>query len=240
MIKRIKDLVRENRRNQKEIINYSRELYWANRYHDSIRGHNKIENLPLNIGGWAGSYTLFYVLNRILLDFRPEKILELGLGESTKFISEFTKTKLNSSLHQVIEHDENWLRKFSKEYDISKNTNIELCSLENIQFKGFKTTVYGKLKEKIAKKYDFYLIDGPIGTLRYSRSDMIGLVDNIQPGDEFIMLIDDYGRPGEKETVEKLKDKLKRRNIKFSYKTYMGLKQVIVIGTNKFRVILNL
>ncbi len=43
MIKKFIELVRENRRNQKEIIRYAKELNWANVYHDSIRGKDWLE-----------------------------------------------------------------------------------------------------------------------------------------------------------------------------------------------------
>ena len=89
MISKIKSLIRENRARQKKILSQTRELEWAHIFHDSIRGKECLQNLPLNIGRWAGNYSLFYLLNRILMDYKPKSILEFGLGESSKFISTY-------------------------------------------------------------------------------------------------------------------------------------------------------
>jgi hypothetical protein len=88
--------------------NYPRENYWANVFHDSIRGYKELQNLSLNIGRFAGSYSMFYLLSRILKDYMPQNVLELGIGETTKFISTFMhnyypqKQKLHQ--HFAVEH----------------------------------------------------------------------------------------------------------------------------------------
>jgi hypothetical protein len=81
MLKKIKNLIQENIKFHKASQAGLNELYWANVYHDSIRGKKELENLGLNIGRWAGNYTFFYVLNRILNDYQPKKIIEFGLGK---------------------------------------------------------------------------------------------------------------------------------------------------------------
>jgi len=86
MIKKIKELIKENRANNNKIYLQTKELEWANIFHDSIRGKKHIDDLGLNIGRWAGSYPFFYVLNRILSDYCPSSILEFGLAESSKGI----------------------------------------------------------------------------------------------------------------------------------------------------------
>ena len=110
MIKKIKSLINDFRENNKNIISLlqlnhiqSKELEWAHIYHDSIRGKKHIENLSLNIGRWAGNYSFFYVLNRILNDYKPEKILDLGLGESSKLISTYLEHYLPNSTHTIVE-----------------------------------------------------------------------------------------------------------------------------------------
>ncbi|MEZ0130278.1 hypothetical protein AB9T88_11140, partial [Flavobacterium sp. LBUM151] len=67
MIRRIKQLIKENKERQNRIIAQNEELLWASVFHDSIRGKKGIEDLSLNIGRWAGNYSFFYVLNRILI-----------------------------------------------------------------------------------------------------------------------------------------------------------------------------
>jgi len=108
IIKQNNDILHQNR----EIILQNKEIIWSQIFHDSIRNKTSLKNLPLNIGRWAGNYSLFYVLFRILNDFKPKKILELGLGESSKFISVFIQNYLNDSIHLIIEQDESWKNNF--------------------------------------------------------------------------------------------------------------------------------
>ncbi|GAL81813.1 hypothetical protein JCM19274_372 [Algibacter lectus] len=63
MFKKIKNFINailkdNNGRHQQNNL-HLKELEWANIYHDSIRGKNALQNLPLNIGRWAGNYTFF-------------------------------------------------------------------------------------------------------------------------------------------------------------------------------------
>ena len=69
MISKVKEYLKELRDTNREILLHSKEIEWAHVYHDSIRGVKWIENQPLNIGRWAGNYTFFYLLNRVLHDF---------------------------------------------------------------------------------------------------------------------------------------------------------------------------
>src|SRR5688572_19322082 len=114
MVRKFLELIRENRRNQKEILRYSKEIYWASIYRDSIKGKDWLENMPLNVGRWGCDYAFFYLMNRILSDFSPKLILELGLGESSKFISSFLNRELPDSQHFVLEQDENWKELYLK------------------------------------------------------------------------------------------------------------------------------
>ena len=67
-MKKIIAIIREQIKLQKLSYLQLKELEWANVYHDSIRGHTAIEQLPLNIGRWAGNYAFFYILNSIIID----------------------------------------------------------------------------------------------------------------------------------------------------------------------------
>ena len=104
---------------------YLKELNWANIYHDSIRGKKEIEALSLNIGRWAGNYAFFYVLHTILSKGKPTNVLELGLGESTKFISTYLKNYLPQTSHIVIEHDESWISFFNSSFELNSNSKID-------------------------------------------------------------------------------------------------------------------
>jgi hypothetical protein len=82
-----------------------------------------------------------------------------------------------------------------------------------------------------------YIIDGPIGTSNYSRFDIVNLAAKFSKDSEFIILLDDYERNGEKETGEELLHTLNRLGINFTFKEFQGNKSVLVIATEKYKYI---
>ncbi|MBP6556927.1 MAG: hypothetical protein KAX93_05250 [Flavobacterium sp.] len=237
MLKKIKNLIQENIKFHKTNQAGLNELYWANVYHDSIRGKKELENLGLNIGRWAGNYTFFYVLNRILNDYQPKKIIEFGLGESSKFIATYVDNYLTQSTHTVIEQDENWKVAFLNRFEISPKTTIEILPLVTQKINGFETNSYEKIGEKVTNKFDLYIVDGPFGSDHYSRYDIVTLAQKLEHGDEFIIIMDDYDRKGEKQTTEELVKLFEKKNIKIHQGQYSGLKCVMILATEKYKYI---
>ena len=235
MLRKIKALIHENRLNQKNILLQSKELEWAHVYHDSIRGIDWLEKSPLNIGRWAGNYSFFYVLNRILSDYKPKKIVELGLGESSKFVSSYLENYLFDSSHTIIEQDENWKNSFATSYKLSSRSKIIHCLLQEKEIKGFVTKVYQDLEKKIDKKFDLYIVDGPHGSERYSRYDIVSLVANFEVEDQFIIIMDDTNRQGERDTVLEIKELLKTKSISYYQGDYIGNKCVTLIVSEKYK-----
>ena len=235
MINKIKTLIYENRVNQKKILLQSKELEWAHVYHDSIRGKQWLLDLPLNIGRWAGNYSFFYVLNRILSDHKPKKILELGLGESSKFVSTYLENYLLDSSYTIIEQDESWKNSFETSYKLSSRSKIVHCLLQEKEIKGFKSKVYQGLDEKIKGNFDLYIVDGPHGSERYSRYDIVYLISKLDEKDQFIIIIDDTERQGEKDTVADIKELLKNKNISYYLGDYIGNKCVTLVVSEKYK-----
>jgi hypothetical protein len=186
---------------QDELNNRLIELEWSQIYHDSIRGKKWIEELPLNIGRWSGNYTFFYVLNRILSEVKPKSILELGLGESTKYISTFIENELIETKHLVVEHDLDWANNFNKKFSLSKNTKVLHLNLNESNISGLSKFNYEKFDSIASEEFDFFLIDGPFGSERESRDDIIELVKNFNQERSFVIMFDDSKRKGEYETI---------------------------------------
>lgn len=246
LLNKLKGLIKFNQaQNQciieqnQEIILQNKEIIWAQIFHDSIKGKPVLEKLPLNIGRWAGNYTLFYVLFRILNDFRPKKILELGLGESSKFISTFIQTYLKNSTYLIIEQDEIWKNNFVENFDVSDNTEIFVTPLKIENVNGEKVKVYSSFNNCLKQKFDFYLIDGPHGSNRYSRYDAFKLAERLTPEDNFILLIDDYEREGEKETADLIQLKFQEKKIEFYKAEFTSLKSILIIASKKFKNVQN-
>ncbi|TXB65418.1 hypothetical protein FRY74_08320 [Vicingus serpentipes] len=242
MIDKIKSYLKRLEKNQHLIIEelnvtkkQTNEIEWANIYHDSIRGKVWLENLPLNVGRWAGNYSFFYVLHRILNDYQPKNILELGLGESTKIISTYLDNFLTNSNHIVVEHNPDWVESFKEKFKLNERTKIELLELELKNINGFEVNSYKDFDLKLTNDFDFYIVDGPFGADRFSRYDIISLVKNFEKNKEFIILFDDTNRRGEQETCDEICSILKKNKIIYHTFNYSGNKASTVIASDKYK-----
>lgn len=240
IIKKIKKLLNENRELYKSNLLQLKEIEWAHVYHDSIRGKKWLENTPLNIGRWAGNYAFFYVLNRILNDYKPASILEFGLGESSKFISAYLENELIKSSHLIIEQNESWYESFKERFLLSLRSDVKICSLHKRNVFNHEVNSYKEINENITQNFDLYVVDGPFGSKHYSRYDIVELAKAFTSNQEFIILIDDFQRDGEKETVQELLKLFKEKEIAIYFGEYVGNKSICVLGTEKYRNIKSL
>lgn len=211
------------------------EVLWGHIYHDSIRGKLAIENLSLNVGRWAGNYSFFYILNRILFDCKPKKILDLGLGESSKFISTYCEHYDTSCQHTIIEQDTEWLQVFNEKFILSKYSKVIHCPLTNKNINGFISNAYDNFDTSIESKYDLYIIDGPFGSERFSRYDLVNHFTQIDNKHEFIIVFDDTDRVGETDTLKTMLNIFKEKNINVHVGEYEGIKKSTIIATDKYR-----
>jgi hypothetical protein len=242
MIKRVKNVINEFREENrklnleiKDLRNQIKEIQWANIYHDSIRGKKEIQNLNLNIGRWAGNYTFFYILNRILSDCKPKSILELGLGESSKFISTYIKHYLKQTIHTIVEHDIEWITEFENKFTFNEQSKIILCPLQTVNINGHDSYTYQEFDRNLEDVYDLYLIDGPFGSERFSRYDIVSKVNKFNSDSDFIIVIDDSHRVGESDTIAVILDILKTKHSKVHVGVYEGDKSVTVLSSDKFK-----
>ena len=237
MIKRIKTIIQENRIYHKKTRLMLQEQEWANVYHDSIRGFEAIERLPLNIGRWAGGYGFFYVLHRILQDYKPQTILEFGLGESSKFISTSITHYLSQTEHQIIEENEEWLSAFKGRFQLANSSSVAICPLQDKVVNGFSSKHYSDFKSVVDKAYNLYVVDGPFGSPRYSRYDIMHAVSCLNKDNDFIIMFDDCNRVGEQDTLGDLLDYFKSKDIEIHYANYKGQKTFAVIASKKYKFV---
>jgi len=211
------------------------ELEWAHIYHDTIRGKDWLEKLAISPGRWAGNYSFFYILVRILADYKPRKIVEFGLGESTKLVSSFVKNELFESTHLVLEQDQQWIDEFKARFFLSCQSIILHIPMDVIKIKEYDVNTYKEIKNKVQETFNLYIVDGPFGSERYSRYDICFLVELLTLEDEFIIIIDDYNRIGEKDTAYDLIEQFKIKGFQIFTTVYAGNKAQIVIATTKYR-----
>ena len=190
---------------------YLSEIYWANIFRDSIQDSAWLKNKSFSPGRWAINYIGLYVLYRILNDFKPKSILECGLGQSSKMTIQYAK-HFNSKLN-IFEHNLSWIEFFKNNIPDS-NTYIKHLDLETVNILGQESLTYKNFKQQINdEKFDFIFIDGPYGSDNYARSQLINLVNNLEKS--FAVIMDDYERKGEQETVELFEEKLKLEEVKY-------------------------
>lgn len=240
IIKKAKQLVEEFRKYQKLQIEQNAELEWANIYRDTVRNRAWLNELAISPGRWAGNYSLVYVIIRILSDYKPLKIIELGLGESSKIISSFLKNELHNSSHIIIEQSQEWIKSFESRFSLSEKSNILNLEMEKKLIKDFWTDGYKDIQLIIKEKFDLYVIDGPFGSDRFSRYDICLLGADLDLGNQFIIIIDDYNRLGEQDTATDLVKLLEDKGIKVYIGTYHGNKSQVVIATEKYKYVTSL
>ena len=218
---------------------YASETVWAAIFNNVISGSRWLQNTSFSARRWAVGYQYLYVMYRVLNEIHPKRILELGLGQSTRMLGQYASAHENVS-HFVVEHDSEWIDFFQRGFQLS--TRSRIMQLERKMepykeasavrvFKGFKT----KFRNK---QFDFISIDAPFGgdMKQYARIDVLKLLPDCL-ADEFVIMIDDTERSGEKNTVAEMTGVLKQNGIAYGIGRYSGVKDCTVISSANLKFI---
>lgn len=219
-------------------VRWSSEAIWCNIFNNTILDSTWLTSKSFSPGRWAVGYPFLYFMYRILNDFKPSSVLELGLGQSTSMLVQYAKA-YDFVEHSVVEHDEEWITLFQKNIEIPKNTRIirldrEMATYKEAEevrvFSDFKNTFYGS-------KFDFILIDAPLGgdMKQYSRIDILSILPFCL-NESFVIILDDYQRKAERNTGKEIERILKENHIKFAANTHRGDKDLRIWTSvdNKF------
>lgn len=211
----------------------SKEAVWGAIYRDAISGSEWLNRKTFYPGRWAIGYQYLYVLYRILNSVQPNNILELGLGQSTSMITQYAGNSKNVH-HRVVEHDEEWIEYYQKEFSIADKTQIVHLDIEKVMFENqYELYKYVSFKECVGDlQYDFISIDAPFGSAenQFSRVDVLDIIPMcLAPS--FIIMIDDVNRIGEQNMIQLLEQKLEDNNIRFVSGKYVGDKDAYVIAS---------
>lgn len=235
ILKKIKRLLNEFRIRDENLKTQNAELEWAHIYHDTIKDKAWLKNLAVSPGRWAANYSFFYILVRILSDYKPKRIIEFGLGESSKIVSSFLNNELIDSTHLIIEQDEVWIDAFQSRFKLSSKSEMLHLPLEVKTVKEYPVRSYDNIQNIVKETFDLYIVDGPNGSPNFSRYDICLVAETLTLNDEFIIIIDDYDRQGEVETVSDLLSQLTSKGIKTHTAVYTGNKSQMIIVTDKYR-----
>lgn len=222
---------------QQETLGFVQENNWGIIFNNTIAESDWLKQTNFSLGRWAIGYQCAYVLFRVLDEIQPQSILELGLGQSTKFIGQYASFNPDTD-HMIIENNPDWINFFEKNYEITNNSKIIQCdwvfsdyeSVEHVRiFKGFDDAIQGK-------KFDLIMIDAPLGgdMPELARIDVLKNIPECL-NSSFVILLDDLERSGEKNTFGLMQEKLLESNISFETGIYKGKKHVGVIVSPDFK-----
>ena len=202
-----------------------RNLFWD--YAKGIRWMDP--QLALTPGGWAVGYDYLYVLCRALEIVKPDHILEAGLGQSSKIILNYYKA--HSCRYDIIEQSQEWHDFFKKENDIPQGVNVHirpLCTAYN-KFYDAEINSYSEVETIVGNnKFSLISIDGPWGCEGLSRGDLLPYLPECL-ADNFVIMLDDYNRAGEKEMIRLLEARMRDAQVSFLKKVYGSKKQFCLI-----------
>lgn len=213
------------------------ENIWATTWHDIIKESQWLSDQMFAPGRWAVGYQYLYVLYRVLNEFNPNSILELGLGQSTKMISQYVEYS-KETRHIVVEHDIEWEQFYKNKNSICDRTTIEHLDLGKEQFNDDKEViVYKDFKNTFQnEKFDFISIDAPFGgeAIKYARIDILKIIPQCLE-DRFVIMVDDYNRSGEKEMVQELCRILHENSVEYHCGLYSGAKDCFIIVSKNYK-----
>jgi len=211
------------------------EILWSQIYRDTIRDREWLEKLSVSPGRAAANYSFLFLIVRILSDFKPKSILEIGLGQSSKVVSAFLFNELANSRHVVVEGSQDWIDYFVKANPDLGRSEIVFLPHETKQEGRHQYVGYQGIENLSRNKYDLYLVDGPTGGGALSRFDLMVLLQERSKEDDFVIVVDNYERKGERRMVELVLKDLRRRGFKISTAVYSGSNDQFVIATTKFQ-----
>ena len=210
---------------------HASEAVWAQIFNNTISESLWLKDKTFSPGRWAVGYPYLYVMYRVLNETRPKRILELGLGQSTRMIAQYAAA-FQDVEHIVVEHDPEWVEFFCNDFPLPKNTKVVMLEREMVPykdaeavrvFKGFKETFQGQ-------KFDFISVDAPLGgdMKQYARIDVLNLIpDGL--GENFVIMVDDCNRIGETNTVKEIQQRLADYQIGHQTGWYQGEKISVLI-----------
>ena len=217
-------------------INNSGEAVWASVFHDAIENCSWLKDRKFFPGRWAVGYPALYAIFRVLENFRPKKILELGLGQSTRIIGQYASA-YEDVLHTVVEADPNWIDFFKNDFELSSNTKVQNLEYVMLPYQEKEVRQYKDFEKTFKKqKFDFIFIDAPFGgdMTDFSRVDVLQLLPFCLEK-SFVIMLDDFNRPQEQATAAEIEKLLKDNSISFCRGVYSGQKQTVLFCSDDIK-----
>lgn len=230
--KQLAAAVEKTRLKSTEGMRYASEAVWAEVFNNAISGSAWLKNTAFSPGRWAVGYPELYVMYRVLNEARPKRILELGLGQSTRMIAQYAAVHKDVE-HTVVENDAEWIEFFKNDFALSECTKIVQLETEMLPYKDADAVrVFKGFREAFAgQKFDFIFIDAPLASdmTQYARIDVLGLLPECL-SEDFVIMLDDAERSGEIHTTAEMEKCLQENAVSYKKGRYCGKKDTILIS----------
>lgn len=230
--------VEQARKQSIDAARFASEAVWAETFNNTVNGSAWLKNTAFSPGRWAVGYPVLYVMYRVLNEARPQRILELGLGQSTRMIGQYAAAFPDVE-HIVVEQDREWTEFFKRQNPSLTNTDIiHVPAAETEMWDDDRVLVYEELPRILkGKRFDFISVDGPAHSRseKYRRADILQLVPQSLES-SFCILMDDMNEAPCRSAYGKLLEKLDAHGVEFVRGYYYGKKtfNVTVSPDQKF------
>lgn len=203
-----------------------RELNFADLLHDTIINSTWLKVKSFSLHGWAANYSFIYMLYRILDNVKPQNILEMGMGQTSRLTSQYVAYCNPKAKLDIIENDAGWIATYQPQLAQNEHIKVHQRDLEFFTYDKTECRKYKNLNEIVENtKYDLIIIDGPWGALQnLPRSNVLDLIKNHNLADDFIIIFDDAERKGEKNTVTQTINLLQEQNVEHFVFQRFGIK----------------
>ena len=179
----------------------------------------------------AANYSLLFILLQSVVRAQPAEILELGCGETTLLLDALRRSGVWRGNLTSIEHDRFW----HKEISTRVETEIVFAPLTQRTIHGIEAPAYDlSMLKKPLGTFDLVLIDGPNGAPRWSRLACLQFIpDHLSR--EFLIILDDHERPGERETAVLMRDSLEAKGLQVAAECILSNKHQLMLATEAYR-----
>ena len=207
------------------------ENFYQVSYLDLARRTNWLQDTPLaSPNGGTASFSLLYVLLTILRDEEINNIMELGAGKSSILSIQYAEKFMKN--FSSIDNEEYWLQQVVKK---SSYVSPVYAKLSSVTANNKKIDWYEC--EAPSTNVDLLIIDGPVAYTNETKYNRLGILNWLPGilGEEFIIIVDDSSRTGERLLIKQILKKLAEKGISAQTRGIIGANSQEIIVTQKYQ-----
>jgi hypothetical protein len=216
--------------NRRLNIGYLENFYQVS-YLDLARRTDWLQETPLaSPNGGTASFSLLYILLTILRDEEINNIMELGAGKSSILSTQYAEQFMKE--FSSIDDDEYWLQQVVKKssYVLPVYAKLSPMTINNKKIDWYEC-------DTPSTNVDLLIIDGPMAytnKIKYNRLGILNWIPEVL-GNEFIIIVDDSSRTGERLLIKQILKKLGERGISAQTRDIIGANSQTIITTQKYQ-----